>query len=173
MNKTTRNSISLALVISICLPSCAGMENMNQMAGGGAVVGALIGAATSNGSYQDQQKRAIVGGLLGAAAGALVSASYKASLEQQRAAQRQANNALRDRSIMKSVKSSGAKYVAVKVKPKPGAPDNKSRMIKVRVNENADGTLSAGEADSTAYPIPASTGSTVRVGMSSAVPYQL
>ena len=175
MNKTTQRITTALASCCLLLTSCADMgpmmENTGQMAALGAGIGALAGSAIGGGNGRNMRRNAALGGLAGGAAGALVSMAYKASLQQQQEARSRANEALaHDKGIMRSVKASGADYVAVRVKPKSGAPDNKSRMIKVRVKENGDGTLSAGEAGETAYPsVPADSGDTVKVGSSQAI----
>lgn len=174
MNKTLQLNTLVILTCSLLLNSCAemgpAMENLGAMAGGGAALGAIIGGATGHGG-RDSRQRAAIGGLIGAGAGALVSLAYKASVQQQSQARERANRALTsNRSIMKSVNASGAKYVVVPVKAKQGAPDSKSRMVKVRVQRGADGALSAGDAGGTAYPtVAADNGDVVRVGGSEAV----
>jgi hypothetical protein len=175
MNKHTRDITVLLTATCFTLTSCAQMgtmlEDTQKTAAIGAALGAVAGAAIGGGNNRNVRRNAALGGLAGAGAGALVSMAYKASLQQQQQARERANYALaHDRSIMKSVKASGADYVAVKVKPKAGAPDQKSRLIKVKVKENADGTMSAGEAGGTAYPVePVSSGESLRLGMNQAI----
>lgn len=147
------------------------MENTGQMASIGAGIGVLAGAAMGGNNSRNMRRNAAIGGLAGGAAGALVSLAYKASLVQQQQARESANYALaHNKGIMKSVKASGADYVAVRVKPKSNAPDQKPRLIKVKVKENKDGSMSAGEAGATAYPVvPADSGEVIRVGSSQAI----
>lgn len=176
MNKTTSRLIICAFSTSLLLTSCEtlgpALENTGQMAGIGAAAGAIIGGAT--GDRHNQYQRAAVGGLIGAGAGAAISMAYKFSVQQRQYAQERANYALtQNRSVMKSVKATGADYVAVPVKAERGNPNSKSGVARVRVKQNRDGTLEAGSVESTIYPsTPASSGSLVAVGGQDAVFYQ-
>jgi hypothetical protein len=158
------------------LSSCAGvstaLENTGGMAGVGAAVGAVIGANTGHGN---RQQRAVIGGLIGAGAGAAISLGYKASLKQRSEAQANANYALtRNSSVMKSVKASGAKYVAVPVKSDPNEPKSQPALLRVKVERSDDGTMKAGEVDPNAYPVEtAKSGSEINVGGSPAVFYDI
>jgi hypothetical protein len=130
-----------------------------------AIPAAIIAEATG----KDPRKAAAYA----AAAGVLLSLGYKYSEYQTRTAQEQANYALtRNKSVMNSVKSSGANYVAVPVKADKNDPKSKAGVVRVKVNKKSDGTMEAGTVDRAAYAsTTASTGSPVKLGGSDAVYY--
>lgn len=153
MNKTTRLLTTLSLTSCLLLSSCADMatvlENTGGMAGMGGALGGIIGANTGHGN---RHQRALIGGLIGAGAGAAISMIYKASVKQRSDAQARANYALtHNRSIMKSVKASGASHLSVPVKRDSSDPNSKAGVVRVKIKEKSDGTLEAGSTDSTLY----------------------
>lgn len=153
MNTTTRLLTTLSLTSCLLLSSCAEVANVLENTGGmaamGGALGGIIGASTGHGN---RHQRAMVGGLIGAGAGAAASLIYKASLKQRSDAQARANYALtQNRSIMKSVKSSGATHLAVPVKRDTSDSRSKSGVVRVKIKKKSDGTMEAGSTDSTLY----------------------
>ncbi len=163
------------LIASLLLTSCAEvsrvLENPETMTKFGALAGAVVGAATGNGSNRGQ--RAALGALGGAGAGWVASKIYTATVNQRRYAQEKANYALaNNRSVMRSVKAADARYVAVPVKAEKGNAKSKSGIVRVKVKEKSDGTLEAVSTDSKIYDnVSGKTGSTVTVGGSDAIYY--
>ena len=166
--------LSCCVMAGTLLNSCAEvartLEDPNRMAALGGLTGAVIGSATGNG--QNNQQRALMGGLIGAGAGAGVSLLYKASLQQRRYAQEQANYALAsNNSVMRGVKASGASYVAVPVQG-DSQTGSKRALVRVKVSKRSDGSFVAGKAEEKSYPVTsARNGSVVNVGGQNAVFY--
>lgn len=175
MTNKIRITATALLATSLFLTSCAevskALEDPALMTKLGAVGGGLIGSQIGDNPRQ-RQNNAMLGAAGGAGLGWLASKAYTASTNQRRNAQEQANEALvSNRSVMRSVKASNARYVAV-----PVAADKKtgtkSGVVRVRVKEKSDGTLVATGTDSKIYDkVSSKSGGTVNVGGADAVYY--
>ena len=177
---TSTTLLSLSLLLSSCAELANTLENTGAMAAIGGGAGEVLAPYIGHGN---SRQKAMIGGLIGSVVGVAISEGYKANQKQCSYAQAQANHALtRNRSVMNSVKDTGAKYVAVPVKADPHNPDSKPAVLRVPVERCKDGTLKAGEADPKQYPVEtaktgtdqkAKSGTELNVGGKAAVFYDI